>query len=235
MTYLLDKQPKSLSKQKHYLLMVSYLQNAPRLGGIRFNRRCYSLLNDAVIKPEHLDNFYKTYRLPKNPFFPLFFMVKRNYLMEREYKKLERKKYIDIKMKSIPSYVQRYFALLLRFEQKYNSAGNHPVFKENISVTTKKRADEYSKFDHADWIDFFGMYISSLTKYYKRIPSENLDRIYAYLILNSIPDSLSETPDSAKIKNRYRNYSKVYHPDRGGHPELFIKLKWARDLLLEKT
>lgn len=234
MSYLLDKQPKSLSKQKHYQLMVSYLQNAPRLAGLRFNKRCYSLLNEAVIKPEHLEDFYRTYRLPKNPFFPLFFMVKRNYLMEREFIKFERKKYIEIKMTCIPSYVQRYFALIFQFEQKYNRAGNSPVFKNNLSVSTKKRANEFSNFEHADWIEFFGIYFACLGKHYERIPSENMDRIYAYIILNSIPDSLSELPDSAKVNNRYRNYSKIYHPDRGGNPELFIKLKWARDLLLEK-
>lgn len=234
-TYLLDKQPKSLCRQKHYQLMVSYLQNAPQLRGIRFNQRCYSLLNEAVIKPEHLDHFYRTYRLPKTPFFPLFFMIKRNYLMERENKKLERKMYIEVKMNSIPSYVQRFFALILQFEQKYNRAGNHPVYKENLSVTTKKRSEKFATYEHADWIDFFRMYNCSLRKRYERIPLENIDRIFAYFILNCIPSSLAVNPDSTKINNRYRNYSKIYHPDRGGDPELFIKIKWARDLLLKKA
>lgn len=233
-SYLLNKQPKSLSKQKHYQLMVSYLQNAPRLRDLRFNRRCYSLLNGAVVKPEHLENFYRTYRLPKNPFFPLFFMIKRNYLMERENKKLERKKYIEVKMKGIPSYVQKYFSLILQQEKKYNRAGNYPVFKENLSVRSKKKADIFVKYDHSDWIIFFGKYTACLSEFYERIPLAQIDRIYAYLILNCIPESPSTIPDETKISNRYRNYSKIYHPDRGGDPELFIKIKWARDLLLEK-
>ena len=229
---LLDKQPKSLSRQKHYQLMVSYLQNAPQLTGIRFNRRCYSLLNDAVIIPEHLENFYRTYRLPRNPFYPLFFMIKRNYLMERENKKLERKKYIEKKMNCIPSQLQRYFVLIIQFEQKYNRAGDHPVFKVNLSVKTKKKADMFAKYDHADWIYFFGIYTACLLKQYERLPLKNLDRIYAFLILNCIPESFSEVPKIAKINNRYRNFSKIYHPDAGGDQELFIKIKWARDVLL---
>lgn len=229
--YLLDKQPKSLRKQKHYQLMVSYLQNSPGLTGLRFNRRCYSLLNEAVIRPEHLENFYRTYSLPENPFFPLFFMIKRNYLTERENKKLERSQYIALKMKNIPSYVQRYCSLIRQLEEKYSRTGKHPVFNQFLVVKTKKRADEYGNYNHTDWINFFGKYLDCLSGTYERIFSEKINTIYAYFILNCIPESFSGVPPIDKIQNRYRNYSKIYHPDRGGDHDMFIKIKWARDVL----
>ena len=76
-TYLLDKQPKALVRDTKYPLLISYYRSSPLLMRIRFNKRCYSLLHNAVIKPEHLENFYKTYRLPKDSFFPLFSMIKK--------------------------------------------------------------------------------------------------------------------------------------------------------------
>lgn len=233
--YLLDKQPKSLKKEKHYQLMVSFLQNSPTLTGVRFNRRCYSLLNDAIIKPEHLENFYKTYRLPVNPFFPLFFMVKRKYLLKRDNKKLERLQYIETKMEELPSYIRRYSALMKELELKYNRANQFPAFKENLVPKTKKKADLFAKYNHAEWIFFFGNYMSFLADLYVRIPSDLMERMSACLILNCLPSSFSEVPQRSKVSNRYRSFSKIYHPDAGGDQELFIKIKWARDLLIEKT
>jgi len=230
--YLLDKQPKAFRKLKHYQLMVSFLQNSPDIMKIRFNRRCYSLLNDAVIKPKHLDNFYRTYKLPRNPFFPLFFMLKKKYLREKENKKLEKHQYIEEKMMGLPPYIQRYFTLIRELEQKYNGVSQNPVFMQNLCPKTKKQANLFAGYEHADWICFFEKYLNVLSAAYERISSETIDSMSACLILNCIPQGTADFPDSVKINNRYRNFCKIYHPDAGGDQELFVQIKWARDFLL---
>ncbi|MBI9099908.1 MAG: hypothetical protein JEY91_15615 [Spirochaetaceae bacterium] len=232
-SYLLDKQPKAIRKDKNYQLMISYLQKASPLISIRFNKRCYSLLNNAVIKPEHLENFYRTYGLPKHPFFPLFFMIKRQYLINRENKKIERQEYIDEKMKNLPLHIEGFFNLLANLEIKYNRAGQNPVYKQTIMAKTKKQVDRYSSFGHPDWLIFMDDYFASLTGQYERIPADTIDRLSACFILKCIPDSINSLPGHSQIKTQYRSFSKEFHPDTGGDPRLFIRVKWARDYLLD--
>ena len=214
--------------------MISYLQHSPDLQKIRFNKRAFSLLHNAVIKPEHLDNFYRTYRIPRHPFFPLFFMIKREYLDRKEQKKSEKEKYINRGMKKLPSYVDRYFNIISDLEMQYNGAGQNPVYKKNIIPTTKKQVDLYSHNSHSQWLRFSDEYFKILIERYERIPEKIVHRISACFILQCLPETYSGLPESSLVKSRYRKYSKKYHPDTGGDPELFIRIKWARDLLLRE-
>ena len=230
--YLLNKQPKSLAKDSNYLTMINYLKSSSNLRGIKFNKRCYSLLNNAVIKPEHLINFYKTYRLPKHPFFPLFFMIKRDYLKSRELKKKEKLDYIDHRMEELPKNVLRYLQFVMKMESGYNRSGLHPLYTEVITPKTKKQVDMFSSYSHGDWLKFFKSYLGMLLSRYQRSSSEKIDSLSACFILDCIPDYPSELPSVSIIKNNYRRMSKMYHPDTGGDATLFLEIKWARDVLL---
>jgi len=230
--YLLDKQPKALSRDTRYPLLISYFRSSPVLMRIRFNKRCYSLLHNAVIKPEHLENFYKTYRLPKDSFFPLFFMIKRNYLNNKNIKKREKQLYIQNGMENLPPYVIQFLKLINEMEKSYNRADLLPVYSKNIIPKTKKQIDNYRGFEHLDWYRFFLKHFEMMQKYYDRLPPVKTDKLTACLILECVPDSYEQLPGHSLVKSRYRKLSKEYHPDAGGDPELFIALKKARDLLL---
>ncbi len=228
---LLDKQPKSLSRSKHYSLMIGYLRDSPALQRIKFNQRCYSLLNNAVIKPEHLDNFYRTYHLPINPFFPLFFMIKREYLLNKELSKVEKRQYIQEKMKILPKYIDDFFRLLADLERSYNRGDKIPVYKNSLIPKTKKQVNLFNRNNHSDWIFFFKNYLNLLMEQYKRMPLEKTDQLLACFILICIPNDCSRLPNQSVVRKHYRSFSKKYHPDTGGDHGLFIEIKWAYDIL----
>ncbi len=230
--YLLDKQPKTLSRDDNYSVMINYLRSSPNLRRIKFNRRCYSLLNNAIIKPENLVHFYKTYRLPRHPFFPIFFMIKRNYLKERENKKKDKEIYIQKGMKSLEDDVLRFLWLVLTMEKDLNRAGLTPLYTNLIKVKTKKQINIFLKFKHSDWLRFFRNYLEILLDHYDKQSSLKIDQLSACFILKCLPMDFSILPEKSVIKNRYRSFCKEYHPDRGGDPELFMEIKWAYDLLL---
>ena len=231
---LLTKQPKALTRDKTYDLMISYFRSSPVLQSVKFNKRCYSLLNEAVIKPEHLNNFYRTYRLPRTPFFPLFFMIKRNYLLNRELKKREKQEYIIDRMNNLPPYVVKFLKLVKDLEQEYNRANKSPVFKSHIMAKTKKKADAYYRYNHGDWILFFNNYFELLLKEYERLLLVKIEQLSACLILMCIPEHFFEFPNESLVKKHYRSFSKKYHPDTGGDSLMFLEIKKARDFLLEK-
>jgi hypothetical protein len=232
LSLLLDKQPKTLQKGEHYSLLISYVNNTPELYYLRFNKRCYSLLHNGIIKPEHLVNFYRTYRLPKHPFFPLFLMVKRDFYRGQEEKKREKKEYIDRAFKQLPSHIRAFFKRISELEVLYHSSGKTPLYNLSLYPKTKKKADLYSHYSHEEWIECFEIYLVKLRERYDRIPRERTDRLLACFILLSIPVTLSLFPDKSLLKQSYRNLSKKYHPDSGGDPKVFIKIKWASDVLL---
>lgn len=230
--YLLDKQPKTLSRDSRYTQMISYYRSSPALQKIRFNRRCFSLLNDAVIEPAHLMNFYRTYRLPHDPFFPLFFMIKRSFLANKAEKKIEKALYIKTRMNQLPPSVIQMLTLVLEIEEKYNRSDRALIYRDSLFPKTKKQVDMYIKFSHSDWFLFFKKHFSVLRKEYERLTIEKTDQLLACFTLDCLPDNFKGSPDKSLIKRRYRNYSKIYHPDMGGAPELFIAIKWAHDILL---
>lgn len=232
--YLLDIQPKALRKKEKWPLMLSYLSSDPKLLQLRFNRRCYSLLHNAVIRPEHLENFYRTYKLPKNPFFPLFFLLKREYIEERERKKREREEYIRKGLIELPDYVKALFTLTAYLEKEMNGSSGCPVYRRSFLPKSKKRMDDYKKYSHGDWIRFYDEYLGKLGTRYEKLPLKKVEYLDASLALQCLPDPDYRPHQQEEVVSQYRKLSKEYHPDRGGDPSLFIKLKWAKEIL-QKT
>lgn len=230
---LLERQPKGLRKDPRYEQMLLSLRENPRILKLKFNRRCYSLLHDGVIREEHLQNFHRTYRLPPHPFFALFFSIKRDYLENREQAARDRTVYIKEKMEFLPEYVRESMNRMIRLEKRYRGTGSVPFFKASIYPRSKKKADQFARFDHSRWILFFETSLERLAEKYPDIPEMELDRIKAGLILQcSISDPLTGQ-ERKDISRNYREFSKSYHPDTGGDSRFFIRLKWARDLLLD--
>lgn len=229
--YLLDKQPKTLKKREEWPLMISYLNSEPRLLKLRFNRRCYSLLHNAVIRPEHLENFYRTYRLPQHPFFPLFFMIKREYLDERDTKKREREEYIHKGLMKLPLYVRDVFTLTVRMEKSINGGDRCPVYRRSFIPRSKKKMDAYNRYSHGDWIRFFEEYLDLLATHYEKLPLSKVEYLDASLVLQCRPNPDYNPLDRDVVISNYRKLSKEHHPDRGGDASLFIKIKWAKDIL----
>ncbi|MFW5711860.1 MAG: hypothetical protein ACOCZA_07920 [Spirochaetota bacterium] len=240
--YLLSKQPKSLQKHQYYGEMLSYYRSSPRLQKLRISRRCYSLLQHATIKPEFLHNFYITYRLPKDPFFPLFLRVKRDYLQERERKRQAKMQYIAAKMRTLPPQILSFIKFLAAFEQHYNSAGNFPVWTLYMFPTTKKRVREYADLTPEEWLQHFRNHLQHLQQRYRNLDESTTERVLAAYVLDCLPEQgdKSETPkaglpqpDVQTVLRNYRRLSKLHHPDLGGDGALFLQLQWAKEVLTE--
>jgi hypothetical protein len=237
--YLLSKQPKSLEKHSQYPAMLHYYHLSPRLKTVRFSRRCYSLLQHAKIAPENLKYFYRTYRLPKDPFFPLYFTIKRDYLKQKAQRKQEKIQYIASQMRALSPSVLGFIKFLAAYEQGLNYSGRHPVWDEQLFPKTKKRVREYAHYRYDDWIQFFRAYLQALEKRYRTPDSRTAEILLAGLVLECLPGVLPRSPDlsrpsPADVMKQFRKLSKLHHPDRGGKAERFVHLKWARDVLLKR-
>ncbi len=242
--YLLSKQPKGLRKHRYYREMLSHYRSSPRLQQIRVSRRCYSLLLHARIKPEYLDNFYRTYRLPRDPFFPLYFRIKRDYLEERSRKREEKVRYIAEKMRTLPPPTLGFIKQLATFEQNYNSGNNFPVWTRHLFPATKKRVREYCSFTQMDWIILFSTHLRRLQQRYHRLDKKTTDRLLAAFILECPPKDENRpgrphavtlvSVDPEEAARNYRRLSKLHHPDLGGEGDLFLQLQWAKEILTGK-
>jgi hypothetical protein len=186
--HLLSKQPKSLKKNKHYREMLYYYQTSPKLQKVRFSRRCYSLLLHAKIKPENLKHFYRTYRLPKDPFFPLYFAVKREYLEQKERRKKEKVEYIAKKMRSLPPNVLSFIKYLAEYEKLCNYSGRCPVWNDHLFPKTKKRVREYHRFTIDGWSAFFTDYLALLSRRYRTMGNGVGEKLLACFILECLPE-----------------------------------------------
>jgi hypothetical protein len=233
--YLLEKQPKSLRRDPHYPQMIDRLRTSKRLQGLRFNRRCYSLLQQAKIAPENLKYFYRTYRLPKDPFFPLFFMIKRNYLEERKRKKEEKIRYIAARMRGLPAPVLSYIRFLAELEAGLNRSGRYPLWSNTLFPKTKKRVGEYETFRPVQWIAFFRDYLKQMEGRYRNFDELSAELLLACFIIEELPSAAPlRFPDEQRVKRSYRRLSKLHHPDGGGDSSYFVELGRAKELLLTR-
>lgn len=235
--YLLSKQPKSLSRHHLYSQMLSHYRTSPRLQQLRMTRRCYSLLQHAVIKPEYLQNFYRTYRLPKDPFFPIFLRIKRDYMADRERKRRQKIEYIGTKMRELPPQPLTFIKYLAAFEEQYNGAGAFPVWTRHMFPRTKKRVREYAAFSQAEWIAHFEAHMQRLQQRYRRLDAHSAERVIAAYVLDCLPQNgnaaAGRLDPQLAIRN-YRRLSKLHHPDLGGDGNLFLQLQRAREVLSER-
>ena len=230
---LLSKQPKSLRRHPDYELMLHCYSSSDRLKSLRICRRCYRLLDRAVITPENLPHFHKTYRLPKDPFFPLFLSIKKGYLNERDEAVRQREAYILKQMKTLSPRRRQSLRFLAEWEEGINRAGNRPVWEKKLWPGSKKRADEVKKLDTGGWIRLYEDFLESMRKRYPGIDSRLEQMIRASLILE-LPPTVRPLhfPARAEVARAYRRLCKTAHPDAGGQAAYFIRLKESRDYLL---
>jgi len=213
--------------------MVTQYNTSERLRQVKISRRCYTLLNQARIAPENLVHFYRTYRLPKDPFFPLFFSIKRDYLAERERIREERHQYILQQMKSLGPETRARIKYLGNLERYYNAAGRSPVWQTELFPGSKRRADQYTRYSGAEWHQLFRSHLAALSERYPAITPVIADRVLACFVLGIVPLLIPPArPTRSEVARTYRKLSLLHHPDRGGDPLLFIEIKKARDELV---
>ncbi len=239
--YLIARQPKTIAKIETYRAMRDHYLSSPALRSARIPARAYRLLNEATLAPHHLSNFYRTYRLPEDPFFPLFLATKSEYRRRRAQQAEERRRWIQSAMRSLPEREIAMVRYLGHLERALNAAGRSPLWEGDLYPRTKKRAGEYLRFESDAWFESFRSHLTALSKRYPRLGSEFRERIMALYILRLIPDGgqVSESstlfpprpPAPSLVAGAYRRLSLEHHPDRGGNPEEFIRAKWARDTL----
>ena len=230
---LLIKQPKSLRRHPHYTMMIDHFLLSETLQKARMNRRCYNLLNKAVIDPENLGYFYKTYRLPQDPFFPLFFAIKRDYLQRREIAARQKEKYILNQMQSLAPDNRKIIRFLAEWEQGMNTKAERPLWEGHLYPRTKKRVRELLDFDETQWQQLFDRQLMELHKHYPRFSEPRLTAVKACLPLALVPEiSPFRLPGTMEVQKAYLKKCRICHPDAGGNDARFTLIQQSRDILL---
>ena len=231
---LLNRQPKSLRKHPHYRAMIDHYLASDRLKTLRIVRRGYVLLDEATIEPESLRHFYRTYRLPANPFFPLFLRIKRDYLADRARIREARHRYIVERMRSLSPHVLATIKYLGHLERHYHGRDESPIWQSHLFPSSKKQADAYLNYATADWVRLFAEHLARLESRYRGFTEVTTSRVLASFLLELVPESIPpRRPPLTEISRTYRRLSLRHHPDRGGDPAHFIAIKRARDALME--
>lgn len=232
---LLDAQPRGLVRDPNHRLLWDHFMTSEKLQKLRISRRCYGLLNKASISPENLKSFYRTYRLPEDPFFPLFLSVKRNWNEQRRNWQEERQRVISETIAGLPEKRRQNLEMLAQLEEKHNPYGKRPVWDKCIFPGTKKRARELTRFEEMQWQDLASQYLNNLAERYRSLSTGEALKIEAKLIMefNQIP--VGVYPEVQVVQERFRKLSKRYHPDGGGDSTLFRRLKTARDVLTDDS
>lgn len=233
---LLAKQPKSLRKHPNYSTLLRQYDLSPLLKRLRISRRCRSLLDRATVPPENLEIFCRTYRLPRDPFFPLFFLIKREYLENRRREKERRKAFIAAVLRGLPENTLGFIRFLALYEKNLNANNLYPLWVEDVYPKTKKRVHELAAFSQEEWMRLFSGYLSRLERRYSDHTGELSRRLLACYVLEALPNPELplRTPEETFMSN-YRRLCKLHHPDMGGDPEHFVRLKQARDLLIKSN
>lgn len=234
---LLKAQPKRLMKSPRYRELGELLHNSPRLKALAIPATAYRLLNTGRIAPEHLENLYRTYRLPRSRFFPLFLDLKGEYLRHQQLLAERRSAYIRERVLALPPEILRLLRNLGHFEKGVNRAGKTPVWEKLLYPKSKKSADAYHLRTMDEWLNSVEEFGRAIENRYPRRPNCNWRRFSALIILELLPEeyngrSLAMQIDRDSIKEAFRRLSKAYHPDSGGDPASFRRLRWARDQLL---
>jgi len=233
---LLAAQSVSFRKHTLYPRLAARLAAVPALTAVRLDRRALAVLNRARIRPENLENLYRSCRLSADEFFPLFLRIKTELQEKRRERARLRSLEIARLVNALPPNVHDFIVLLARIEGRFDSGC--PVWLENLYPKTKKRARELSGFTFAEWIAYFGWYLDLLRARYAWAPDLRALEprlLMACMVLGCMPDPATlRLPPPARIKERYRLLSKQAHPDAGGDPGLFRMISLARDTLLEQ-
>ena len=101
----------------------------------------------------------------------------------------------------------------------------------HLFPATKKQADAYSRYDASTWLAAYRRHLSLLARRYRDFSPLLADRVHAAFVLDLSPGIPPSRPPATDVTRRYRALSLVHHPDRGGDPAMFIRIKRARDVL----
>ncbi len=215
--------------------------SSEKLMRLRISPRCWRLLNKASIPPENLKKFYRTYRLPEDPFFPLFLAVKSRWIHSREQWKIDREAAILSRMKALPKIRKKELRVLAEFEEKHNAGKDRPVWENKLYPSTKKRVEEILKLNDEGWYQLFESHLRELSTRYATIPdpadreaTNETDAQRSNISARLLARLVLELPENKDrdISRSYRRLSKTLHPDTGGDASAFRHLKEARDILL---
>jgi hypothetical protein len=230
---LLDAQPRGLVRDSRHRLMWDHFMASEKLQRLRISGRCYRLLNRASVSPENLKTFCRTWRLPEDPFFPLFLAVKKAWMEDMRLRREKRRADILSIMSKLPLERRRVLDALAGLEKSRDSRSGHPVWDRTIVPKTLKQAQSMCGFDDDEWIDLWRTYLEHLTLRYRQFTPTDALRAEAKLLLGMDDCLTGNTPPASQISQAFRRLSKVHHPDQGGSPGMFRRLKTARDLLLD--
>jgi len=227
---LLAKQPKTLRADPAFSAILRLYRLSPKLQSIRISRTCRTLLDRATLNPENLPQFYRTYGLPRDPFFPLFLAARKMYGKRKQDRLIQKKEFIAAVLRGLPENVRDFMRFLVLYEKGLHSGRTHPVWSSELFPGTKKRAREYSRFDFTAWVEFFRRYLALVEEQYPVHSRARTLKFLALFILESLPEPRPPYAESREhVAKNYRRLSKLYHPDLGGDTIRFILLNQAME------
>ncbi len=226
---LLDARRGAVRKEADFLLLEEMLQGSAALQKVKLNATSYALLNSGRLKLKYLDNFYATYRIRKNPFFPLFLSMTQREEERLVTKRGERREKIEKIMKEWPREILMLAVYLADVERNRNP--KIPVWNKSLFPGSMKKAREMTRYDRSEWQSFIRKYIGMLKAHYKRTALRDTEMLFDYMLLECFPDpDTGKPPTPAALKAAFRASSKRCHPDSGGDKAQFIRVKnaWER-------
>jgi hypothetical protein len=224
---LLKRQLKTFKKQEEFPTIVALYNSSTSLKKLKFSRKCYTYLHKADISPEHLSDFYARFDLPKHPFFPMFFKLKKEFAGHKKTSRSKKDEYILKKMNCIGNDVKTFIRYLAKYEKNLNKRKRCPEWIKTVYPKTKKQADRISRYSKLQWTELFNNYLSGLRKRYVKNDGQYGEKIVSLFILE-LP---IKKHSADEIKKQYRLLSKKHHPDVGGDAAYFNILQHARDVL----
>lgn len=235
---LLAHQPAGMQRLPGYRDLLARYRTSDRLKRVRLSRRGYSVLLHARVPPDRLRLFLRAQRLPVDPFFPLYLALKRDYLSTLERKREEKRRWIIHCLQSLPQPLFQSFLSLAYLEQYLAGSDETPIWAEELVPKTKKAARHLIGLSRLQWMDRFEEHLNSLVQRYRNFSAEEAELFLALFVLELPPSKKLSLPvplpSPTCIKEAFRRLSKREHPDAGGDGMLFVKLKWAVDILISR-
>lgn len=214
---------------------MEFWASTPELAGRRITVRSRKLLDRAAVSPEALRRFCRINGLPAHPFFPLFLTIKRDWFAARAQKAIRREEEIRKRVLKLPEERRKILRFCAEVEKRYHPRKDYPIWTRSLWPQSLKRAGEYEKAGPLEWDHHYRRFFTLAGRRYRGFSPLLAERLSSCFLLGCLPDPLTlAPPPSDEIRRRFRILCKQHHPDAGGDPHLFIRLKEAEELLLQK-
>ena len=231
---LLEKQNNYCKNHELWPLLLQHYRANARLRTIRLRKNCYQVMSRGRVSESNVPHFIRTYKLPNDPFFSIYFQIKRAQIVYKKERAQERVKKIALLMRKLPPNINHFIIFLAHLEQIQNEA--YPLWKSFFFPRTIKQARELNQFTLPQWQAYFREYLDELFKKHAQLPFNNIDRLLSCMLLDCPPDvHLRRWPTNEEIKEAFRALSKLHHPDAGGDPEYFKAISEARMLFMSSS